>query len=186
MQVLIRDEGKQKPGTFGQRGRGQRAGHERIGIRQQPGKHHEENGGKHARLDQTEDPAHKPVKPAEKREAHHLFEHKAQAHDPEKDRKKKQGIGHEKTELGRGNHRGKTRADLLVITPGKKIAEDERGQGGELADEADPDAANKKEENDGDNAKINCIHGWPFCNNSNFTSNRCFDRALLNLAKGSA
>jgi len=159
VQVLVRDKGKEKPGTLGQIRRGQGAGHKRVGIRQQPGQHHKQNGGNHPRLDQTENPAHNPVKPAKKGDTHDLFQRKTQGHDPQKNREKKQDVGHEKTELGRGNHRGKTRTYLFIITAGKKIAEDERGQGGQLANKPDPDAADKKNKNDGDDAEINCSHG---------------------------
>ena len=100
VQVLVRNKGKQEAGTFEKIGRGTGAGHERVVIRQQPGQHHEENGNNHPRLDQTENPAHNPVKPAEKRDAHDLFQHKTKGDDPEKNREKKQPVGHEKTELG--------------------------------------------------------------------------------------
>ncbi|MDG4475285.1 TIGR04283 family arsenosugar biosynthesis glycosyltransferase [Desulfobacterales bacterium RS19-109] len=158
LQILVRDKGKQKGGTFGKIGRSQGTGDQRVGIRQQPGDHHEKNGGQHPRLDQTENPAHKAIKPTEQGNAHHLFEHKTQGENAHKYREKQQGVGHEETELGRGNQRGKTRADLLVIAPGKKVAENERGQGGQLPDKADPYAADKKEEKDGDDAEIDCGH----------------------------
>ncbi len=53
------------------------------------------------------------------------------------------------------NHGRKARTELLVIAPRKKIAEDERGQGGQLPDESDPDATDKKDENNGEDAEIN-------------------------------
>jgi len=63
VQSLIGDKGKEKPGTFAQVWRGKGAGHQGVGIRQQPGQHHEEHGNNHRRLEQTENSARKPVKP---------------------------------------------------------------------------------------------------------------------------
>jgi len=74
VQVLIWDKGKQKPGAFGQIGRGQGAGYMRIGICQHPGQHHEANSDNHPRLDQAEDCAHEPVKPTKQGDAHDLFQ----------------------------------------------------------------------------------------------------------------
>jgi rSAM/selenodomain-associated transferase 2 len=96
VQVLVRDKGKQKPGAFAQVGGGKRAGHKRVGIRQQPGEHHKENGNNHPRLDLTENTAQHPVKPAKQREAHDFFEHKADGQNPAKNREKKQDVGHQK------------------------------------------------------------------------------------------
>lgn len=81
-QVLVRNKGKEKSGTFAQVGSGKRAGHEGAGIRQQPGEHHKEHGGKHPRLDQTENPTQNSVKPTKKRKAHDLFQHKAKHQNP--------------------------------------------------------------------------------------------------------
>jgi len=159
VQIPVGDRGKQEAGTFKQIGRGQGTGQQRIGVRQQPGHHHEENGHHHSRLDQTEEAAHEPVKPAEKREAHDLFEHIANGQDSQKNREKQQGVGHQKRDLRRRDKERKVRAYLFVIPSGKKVAENERRQGGQLANEADPDAANKKDEHDGDDAEINCSHG---------------------------
>ncbi|OGQ86716.1 MAG: hypothetical protein A2512_08695 [Deltaproteobacteria bacterium RIFOXYD12_FULL_56_24] len=60
----------------------------------------------------------------------------------------------------------KAGAYLLIITAGKEIAENEREQGGHLANKPYPDAPGKKDENYGDGAEINCGHG-------------CFPEALV-------
>jgi len=44
---------------------------------------------------------------------------------------------------------------LFIIAPGKKIAENERGQRGKLPDEPDPNATDKKKKNNGDDAEVN-------------------------------